>query len=461
MTGTRGLTAQRSALTGISRATPLASFRLASFRLDKTAQSRYKQDVPLVDFAIALFIGALVGIEREHRKIVEAEHAVGGLRTFILVAEAGALAAWLARSFDSPWVFIATGLLVISALITSFALQSPGERGPQGLTTLVAATTVYLLGGTVIMGHAEVAVALAIATSAILAYKQPMHAIVQRLDADDLYAGLKLLIATFIVLPVIPNAPVDPWGAINPYKMWWLVILISTLSLTGYAATRWLGPGRGTALTGLLGGLVSSTAATLSLARQSRAGPASPSLVAAVSVGLLLAWGVMFVRVVVEVVVVNPPLVWRVISPMTVMALVTGLGALLLLRASRGAPASADLELKTPFSLTAAIRFAVVFAAVLLVVKLAETYLPTTGLYAVAALAGLADVDAITLSVADRARDSLDHLTAARAIVIAATTNTLAKGALVAALGAPPLRARILLTAVVIGAAGLASMLVL
>jgi uncharacterized membrane protein (DUF4010 family) len=415
--------------------------------------------VPFADFAIALFIGALVGIERERRKIVEDAPAVGGLRTFILIAEAGALAAWMSLSLASAWVFVATGLLVIGAMITSFALHSVGRQRPQGLTTIVAAATVFLLGGTVMLGHAEVAVALAIATSAVLAFKRPLHSLVARLGPDDLFAGLKLLIATFIVLPVIPNAPIDPWGAINPYKMWWLVILISSLSLAGYAAGRLLGPGRGAALTGLLGGLVSSTAATLSFARHSRESALAPALLAAVSIGVLLAWGLMFVRVVVEVAVVNPTLVGRVAWPMAMMALVTALVALLMFRASRGAPGQADLELKTPFSLTAAIQFAAAFAVVLLVVKLAETYLPASGLYAVAALAGLTDVDAITLSVADRARDSLDHATAARAIVVAAVTNTVVKAGLVALLGAPALRARILPAAAAIIAAGVLSAL--
>src|SRR4030095_14965546 len=142
------------------------------------------------------------------------------------------------------------------------------------LTPAPVSMSLYLLAGLTTFGHAGLAVALAIATSAVLAFKAPLHASVERIGRDDLYAALKLLIATFIVLPVLPDRTVDPWGALNPYKMWWLVILISGLSLLGYVATRWLGSGRGVPLTGLFGGLVSATGVTLSFARPSRAGAA-------------------------------------------------------------------------------------------------------------------------------------------------------------------------------------------
>src|SRR5262249_3127627 len=147
-----------------------------------------------------------------------------------------------------------------------------------GLTTEVAAVVVYLLGGTVVLGSPALAAALAIATATLLAFKAPLHTLVERIGRDDLVAGLQLLIATFIVLPVLPREPVGPWHALVPYRMWWLVILISTLSLVGYVATRALGSGRGIPLTGLFGGLVSSTAVSLDFARRSRESPGSAPL---------------------------------------------------------------------------------------------------------------------------------------------------------------------------------------
>jgi uncharacterized membrane protein (DUF4010 family) len=298
----------------------------------------------------------------------------------------------------------------------------------------------------VVFGHAELAVALAIATSAVLAYKEPLHGVVGRIDRDDLYAGLKLLIATFIVLPVLPDRPLDPWDAINPYQMWWLVILISGLSLVGYVATRWLGAGRGIPLTGVAGGLVSSTAVTLAFARQSR-DTAQRGVADALAAGVLIAWAMSFARVVVEVLAVHPPLLGALALPVSGLAVTAaGLAAASHRRSPRRAAGEApEVPLRNPFSLSSAIRFALFFAVVLLAVALARRAASGTGLVVVAALAGLTDVDAITLSMAAYARDGGDPRLAARAIVVAALSNSVVKVALVAALGSAALRARIAL----------------
>jgi uncharacterized membrane protein (DUF4010 family) len=413
------------------------------------------------DFAIALLIGALVGIERERHKVGEAAVASAGLRTFILMAEVGAGSAWLSLKLATPWVFAVTLAAVAAVVVTGYVLESRARADSLGMTTEMAAIAVTLLGGMVMYGFAPLAVALAIVTSSVLAFKQPLHALVDKLGKDDLHAGLKLLVATFIVLPLLPNRPVDPWGALNPYKLWLLVVLISTLSLVGYVAVRVLGSARGTAVTGATGGLVSSTAVSLSFARQSRIDPA-PAAAHALAAGILLAWVVMFARVVVEVAVVDFRLVARVLVPFSVMAVVAGLAAAASYRQgvapSTDAAAGAAVPLKNPFSLTAATKFGLAFAAVMLVVKLAQEYLPASGLYAVAALAGLTDVDAITLSMADFSRQGGAPATAVGAITVASVSNTVVKCALVAALGSSPLRRRMVAATLAILAAGLGSL---
>jgi uncharacterized membrane protein (DUF4010 family) len=414
--------------------------------------------VPLVDFAIALFIGALVGIEREKKQEDEEDRGIGGLRTFILFAEAGAVAAWLSVRLATPAIFVGAGALITALVVAGYVSWARAHPRDLGLTTEAAAIVVYLLGGLTIHGDGGLAVALAIATSAILAFKEPLHGAVERIGRDDLYAGLKLLIATFIVLPVLPDRPLDPWGALNPYKMWWLVVLISGLSLVGYVATRWVGAGRGIPLTGLFGGLVSSTAVTLSFARRSREERtgSETTLDGLLAAGILIAWMVMFVRVVIEVAVVNASLLSRLAASMAAAAGLAAVAALVCYGRSAGSRdrRAGDVPLRNPFSLTAAIRFALLFAVVLLGVKLMETYAPGRGLYAVAALAGLTDVDAITLSMATSARTgAIDAGTAVNAIVIAALSNTLTKLGLVLALGAPALHRRLLpaTTAIVAG----------
>jgi uncharacterized membrane protein (DUF4010 family) len=407
------------------------------------------------NFAIALLIGALVGLEREKRKLAQPDIGVGGLRTFILLAEAGAVSAWLSLQLQAPWVFAATVLGVVILVAAGYLVQTRSLESDRGLTTEIAAVTVCLLGGACLVGSPELAVALGIATSALLAYKQPLHRVVGRIGTDDLYAGLKLLTATFIVLPLLPNRTVDPWGALNPYALWWLVILISALSLVGYVAVRLLGANRGTALTGLFGGLVSSTAVTLAFSRRSRE-DSGAGLAPSLAAGILLAWGVMFVRVVVIVAVANVALVGRLVGPFVVLAAVCAIGAAWQLRGrarSASDAAAPAVGITNPFSLTEATKFALFFAGVLLVVALAQQHFPGQGLYFVAALAGLTDVDAISLSMASYAKSGGDPGVAVNAIVIAALSNTLVKLGLVAGLAAASLKARTAVAAAVLLAA--------
>ena len=215
------------------------------------------------NFGTALLIGALVGTEREKRQSAEAEAGIGGLRTFVLLALLGAVAGWLADALHMPALLVAVLIVVGAAVLAGYVLAARVDPASLGLTTESAAITVYLLGAMATLGYRELAVALAIVTAALLAYKQPLHGLVEKMSWDDIFAGLRLLIATFIVLPLLPSRSVDPWGALNPYSLWLLVLLISSLSLVGYVGSRWLGADRGIVLTGLTGGLVSSTAVTL------------------------------------------------------------------------------------------------------------------------------------------------------------------------------------------------------
>jgi uncharacterized membrane protein (DUF4010 family) len=415
------------------------------------------------NFALALLIGALVGIDREKHQAEEGPQGIGGLRTFILFATVGALAGWLSQQFNTPWIFVAALLAASIGIFTGYFVHARANPGESGMTTELAAISVVLLGGVVMVGQSGLSVALAIAVSAVLAYKQPLHGLVERIGRADMLAGLRLLVATFIVLPLLPNETIDPWQALNPYKLWLLVILIAGLSLAGYIAARWLGSGRGTAITGLTGGLVSSTAVTLSFARRSRleTEPADSNMLAC---GILLAWTVMFGRVLVEVAVVNRALLRPVLVPITLMGAVAlvlaGFFYLRRLHAVRHDGGSqAEVPLTNPFSLTSAVKFAAFFAVVLMVVALVQRYYPGQGLLVVAGLAGLTDVDAITLSMAEYARGGGDAGTAVGAIVIASLSNTVVKAGMVATLGGPGLRRLVLVAGAVIVAVGVGVLL--
>ena len=267
----------------------------------------------LFNLAAAVLIGALVGVEREKSKARSGNVGIGGLRTFILFSLTGALAAWLAQALGSALVLVAAILAVTALAIAGYVVQARSRPDAIGLTTETAALSVCLLGAVCTMGHPELALAGGVAVSAFLAYKEPLHGLVAKLAPDDISAGVKLLAASFIVLPLLPTQPIDPWGALVPRSLWLLVILIAGLSLVGYVATRALGPERGTAITGLSGGLVSSTAVTLTFAKRSREeGGRSDDALAA---GTFLAWGVSFARVVVLAALVYPPLARTMLAP--------------------------------------------------------------------------------------------------------------------------------------------------
>jgi uncharacterized membrane protein (DUF4010 family) len=411
------------------------------------------------DFAIAILLGALVGVEREKRKMEEQEpDHIAGLRTFTLLALLGATAGFLSKTLSSPWILPAALLIVGAFIFAGYSVTARSSDGGKGLTTETAAIVVFLLGAMVMFGHRELAIALGVVTAAVLAYKQPLHGFVEKLGWDDVYAGLRLLIATFIALPLLPNHPIDPWGALNPYKLWLLVILISSLSLIGYVLTRWLGPARGTALTGLTGGLVSSTAVTLSFAREARE---SAQNTAALACGILLAWAVMFARVIVLVAAVNRKLLPEMVIPFVLMGLASGGYAAWLYFSDKsidGKAPKGEVDVENPFSLTAAAKFAALFAVVLLAVKIVQEHFPPSGLYAVAALAGLTDVDAITLSMLEFAQSG-EARVAVIAIVIASLSNTIVKCVMAFVLGGEGLGKKLLVATAVTLAAGLATAL--
>jgi uncharacterized membrane protein (DUF4010 family) len=417
----------------------------------------------IINFAIAILIGALVGIDREKKKREESSGvSMAGIRTFILFAALGAASAWLSTELDAIWIFICAFLSVSLLLVAAYIIQNR-IHPDLGLTTEIAALIVFFLGGIALFGYRELAVALGIAVSAVLAYKQPIHGLVSKLARDDIYAGLKLLTATFIVLPVLPNRAIDPWGAINPYKTWLLAILISFLSLVGYVFTRWLGKNRGALFTGLFGGLVSSTAVTLSFSKDSHDKSRGPDAWSGLAAGLMLAWTVMFARILVEVLIVNRTIISELLIPMITMGLIAASLAYVLYRQGKTPKAETkgtEVKLQNPFRLTSAVKFALVFTIVLLAVKFVEQNFSGQGYYVVAALAGLSDVDAITLSMADFAKRGGDSRIVVTSIVIAAISNSLVKCGLVVVLGSGLFRKWIAIATAIVLAGGIIALIV-
>jgi uncharacterized membrane protein (DUF4010 family) len=402
-------------------------------------------------FAAALGLGVLIGLERERS---QPDTRFAGVRTFGLISLAGAMAAYFDGFLDQRALAVAlfaavAALVVVSAVTTA-------RQGDIGITTEVSALLAFLLGFLCVSGNVTLAAGLAVASGGVLSLKQWLHGLARRIETEDVEATLKFAIVTVIILPLVPNQTYGPppLDVINPYQIWWMVVLISGLNFASYILVKVVGAEHGIGLTGLLGGLVSSTAVSLGFAQRSRT---QPEQAPALALGVLLAWTVMFFRVVVLVAVLAPGLARRLALQMGALGLLS-LAIVLVLRrrlrdvAGERASVSAGAN---PFELGEAIRFGLLFAVVTFAAKAAQLYLGDAGLYLAGALAGLTDVDAIALSMAQLAqRDPASLATAARTILIAVLANTLVKGGMTIFLGGPALRGVMLPITGVLLAAG-------
>jgi uncharacterized membrane protein (DUF4010 family) len=380
--------------------------------------------------AVALAIGLLIGLERGWQFREEAEgERTAGLRTHALTGLLGGVCA--ALSAVSHPVLLAVALASFTAAFALFAWLAAISEHNFSVTGVVAAILTYVLGAYAVLGNPLVAVASAVAMAVLLALKDPLHGWVRRLSWLELRAVLVLLAMSFLLLPVLPNRPIDPWNAINPAEIWLLAVLIAGVSFVGYVAVKTLGDQAGVALAAVAGGLTSSTATTLSFARLAHDQPQASLVLAG---GILLAGMVMIIRVLVIAVALAPTLINELLAPAAAGALVL-LGAsacLTLAKNQTAAGGMANLQLKNPFDVASALKLAALIAVIMLLAKVLSSMSSAQGVYLLAAISGIADVDAITLSMARLAGTRVSPPDAATAIVIAVSVNTLAKAVMAA-----------------------------
>ncbi len=345
----------------------------------------------LPQFLTSLAIGLLVGLERERNPSAKA-----GLRTFALVAMFGTLTALLSDKLGSPWLLIA-GLLVVAGMIVAAYLKAPAteEDSDPGTTTIIALVLCYGLGAMIWYGLAKLAVMLAIGVTALLYFKPELRGMSQRLTRRDLVAVLQFSVLTFIVLPILPDQDYGPYGAFNPHQAWLMVVLISGISLAGYAALHVTGTRYGAPLLGFLGGLVSSTATTLIYAKHGKANQSMLNLAASV---IVIAGTVVLLRLM----VVSATVAYGALPGL--LPVLTGgllLGLMVALYNWRKLSKATELylpETSNPAELHSALGFGLLYVVVLLGAAWMSDIAGSQGLYAVALVSGLTDVDAITLS---------------------------------------------------------------
>ncbi|WP_375769265.1 DUF4010 domain-containing protein [Archangium gephyra] len=402
---------------------------------------------PFLSLGLALAAGFLIGQEREYSAPEPREGResfLGGSRTYPLVSLAGAASVLVARQLG-PWLMLLSLAALGALLVVSYAGDVRQGRS-HGLTSEVSLLLSFLLGALALtQGVLEpmrvkvlVVAGLTVVATTLLSMKPELHAFLGRLQKRDVSAGVQLLFVAVVVVPLLPDATYGPLDVLNPRQLGWLTLLIAGIGFAGYVAIQALGSRRGLVVTGLIGGLVSSTAVTLTFSGRAKGAPRE--LAQGCALAVMLASSLMFLRVMGEVAVVNPPMVRLVAVPMGAMAATLLVASALLYRRSREVREvrgeGSEMQFSNPFALGSALKFTLLFALVLLGASAATASLGHRGAYLAGLLAGLTDVDAITLSMANLARTAaLPEDVAVTTLFLGTASNTLTKGIMATVVG--------------------------
>ena len=406
------------------------------------------------NFVVAIFLGALIGLQREYAQQKENLKRFAGFRTFILITFFGAILGYLGGEVSSLLVIIGFAGVFVLTLI-SYVLTYLRDKVTSA-TTEVSAIMSYILGVMCVTGHVQLAVIFGIVIAAFLTFKEKFHGIVKKMKSKELVAVMKFALISLVILPILPNKNYSPMNipglrelllglnfdplvlaqldVFNFYYIWLMVVFIAAINFVGYFLVKIIGSKRGYGVLGFVGGLVSSTAVTLSMAGESKK---HDKVIFPFVLATVIATSVMFVRVIFEVAVVNPSLLGSVIFPMGIMAIVGfGLAFLFYRRRNGIQRKTKEIQIEQPFALKPALKFGLFFLLVLFVADIAQLLFGNIGIYATSVLSGLADVDAITLSMASLSKaGSVSNFVATTSIVLATISNTLVKAGMAIVLG--------------------------
>jgi len=372
---------------------------------------------------VALSIGLLIGIERGWSERDEKEgDRMAGIRTFSVVGLLGGV--WGLLTYEiNDWV-VAAAFLAVTAMIISAHIMDVKRDEDVGATTAFTLMLVFALSAWSVFGYELPALGATVVVTVLLGYKPTLHRWLRNINREEIYAWTKLLVISLVLLPLLPNKGFGPWDAFNPYWVWWMIVLISGLSFVGYVAINVTGKNLGTLLTSFAGGLASSTAVTISLAQFAKKSKTTFIFMA----GVLLASSIMFIRVLIEVSVVNYQLLDQLWLPISLMFAGLIIAGLWLWRFKIYTEESSPIKLKNPFQLKTAIQFGLLLGAILVLSEGMQEWFGDQGVYALSVISGLMDVDAITLSLSKMSADDLQEEVAVMGIILASITNTLVKG---------------------------------
>jgi len=388
----------------------------------------------IIQLSLALAVGLLIGAERgwQERGAKEGSN-IAGLRTFGLIGLLGGIWGIFSNKFGE--ILLGFSFLAVTGLLVAAYAVSRKQSEDRGITTLVAALITFSIGMLAVKGFENVAATCAVVTAGLLSLKSRLHHWIETLEQKEIHAALKLLLISVVILPVLPNQGFGPWQVLNPYLLWWMVVLIASLSFAGYFSIKLTGTRHGIMLTSFFGGLVSSTALTLYLVKFDSV----KKLQRVLAAGVIVAAATMFPRVLIEVAVINSQMLTVLWLPILSMMLISYGYAYVLWNKSRDM-GNVEYEPKNPFELGSAIRFGILLAAIMISAMAIRHWFGDTGLYALSAISGVIDVDAITLSIAKMTNNELPLEVGGRAIIIAVFMNTIVKMGFVVFLGDKLLR---------------------
>ncbi|MBL8571046.1 MAG: DUF4010 domain-containing protein [Phreatobacter sp.] len=389
-------------------------------------------------FGVALAIGALVGAERHWRNRDEEDgQRTAGLRTFTMIGMFGGAAGALElalRAGGRADGLIVVGLFVpFAAAFTLFHYREQMADRNFSVTTVIAAMLTYGLGALAVLGDLRLAGAAGVVLAGVLAARETLHRFIEAVTYPELRSAIVLLAMTFVILPLVPDDPIGPFGGVAPARIWTLAILVAAISFAGYVAVKLMGEAHGELVAGAVGGLLSSTAVTVANARRSSA-EVSDASAASLAAGALGAGVVSYLRTGGLVIALAPALVWQVAPPLAVAALVMAGAAFLFARNDAGTHETSAPT--NPFDLFKVLQLALLLAAIAFATRAAAQVFGDSGVIGVAAVTGLGDVDAPVITAAGLAGKGVSLETAAIAMLVAALSNTLAKAAYGIALGA-------------------------
>lgn len=386
---------------------------------------------PFVQLGISLGLGLLVGLQRER-----SGSRIAGIRTFAIISLLGTAAGWLAVYFENAWIIAGLGLSLALLMAAANVVRNhkvEADNAEIGQTTEIAALLMFGLGAYIVVGSASVAVAAGVILAVVLHLRGTLDDFATNLEQKDVRAILQFAAITLVILPILPNETFGPYDVLNPREVWLMVVLIVGISVIGYFIYKWLGQSIGAVAGGVLGGLISSTATTVTYARRTSDKEEAGRLAAFI---ITTASAISFVRVIVEVSIVSPQFLGVIAPPLGAVFLFMVLLSLGLYFFKRDEKDEDIPNPDNPAQLKSALVFGALYAIILLAVAIVKDYFGNSGLYAVAIVSGLTDVDAITLSLANTMKGgSLEPTTGWRLILLAALANLVFKGGMAIVLG--------------------------